>query len=351
MAKRKRKRMPKRAQTRRNRSRTVRKGEQRQATVTPENRQSSGISRTKRESEVQQPQYRWMAVEHRDADGNPTLPRDLIVSTYGRRYEAVPEGTEIKAHVLAGYKPRALMLVERKIYEIHRQSVQGWRRRGQIVVEMDGWREHEADWFNAMQGAELVVSDPALPRLHSEEARYTISASSFDRKIVKSVDESGSQTEVQMCEGTLDIVETWRSAWQRQRREVLSGGFKYFLLPTLSALIGGLIVWSIVRSPSSDGHDPANPESSAEDRVQESMSDSIGEPSDLATKHPSTKILPKPTETEKRDSTVSTLVGESTAERSMADSKQERKQGVGTNPSTPGLEEHTPENRGSLSRN
>ena len=109
-------------------------------------------------------------VEHRDADGNPTLPEELIAGTFLRRYEEVPEGTEIKVLVLAGYKPKALMMVERKIYRIHRLSVKGWRRKEQIAIEMDGWRQHEADWFNAMRGVQLEVSDPGLPGPHNEKA-------------------------------------------------------------------------------------------------------------------------------------------------------------------------------------
>ena len=106
----------------------------------------------------QEPQGEWVAVEHRDADGNPTLPRELIAGTYRRRFDDVPDGTEIRVHVLAGYKPTALMLVERKIYEIRRMPVRGWRRIGQIAVEMEGWREHEGAWFTAMRGVRLEIS-------------------------------------------------------------------------------------------------------------------------------------------------------------------------------------------------
>ena len=51
----------------------------------------------------QKPQGEWIPFEHRDADGNPTLPKHLIAGTYHRRYEEVPEGSEIKILVLAGY--------------------------------------------------------------------------------------------------------------------------------------------------------------------------------------------------------------------------------------------------------
>ena len=137
------------------------------------------------------------------------MPKELIAGTYIRRYEEMPEGTEIKVFVLAGYKPKALMMVERTIYEIHRLSLQGWRRNGQIAVEMDGWRQHEADWFKAMRGVRLEVSDPGLPGPHNEQAHYIVSESAFDRKIMASVGGRGSKTEIQMYEGTLDISETW----------------------------------------------------------------------------------------------------------------------------------------------
>ena len=182
-------------------------------------------------------------VEHRDSDGNPTLPTELIAGTYRRRFEEVPDGTEIRVHVMAGYKPKALMMVERKIYEIHRMSVRGWRRSGQLAVEMDGWRKHEADWFTAMRGARLEVSDPGPPGSHNEKSEYIIAKTSFRRKILKSVTQDGKHSELELYEGTLDISEFWTSAWRRQAAEVLNMGFKYLLLPLLAALAAGLAVW------------------------------------------------------------------------------------------------------------
>lgn len=167
----------------------------------------------------------------------------------------MPDGTGIRVHVLAGYKPKALMLVERKIYEIHRMSVRGWRRIGQIAVEMEGWREHERDWFKAMRGARLEISDPGLPGPHNEKTKYIVSETSFHRKIANAIAQDGQHSELKLYEGTLDISETWKSAWQRQATEVLNMGFKYLLLPLLAALAAGLAVWLIDRSPS-----PVRPE-------------------------------------------------------------------------------------------
>ena len=141
------------------------------------------------------------------------------------------------------------MLVERKIYEIHRMSVRGWRRNGQIAVEMEAWRGHEEDWFKAMRGARLRYLDPGLPGPHNEKGTYVDSETSFDRKIVKSIAQDGKDGELRLYEGTLDISETWKSAWQRQAAEVLNMGFKYLLLPLLAALAAGLAVWLIDRSP------------------------------------------------------------------------------------------------------
>ena len=118
------------------------------------------------------------------------------------------------------------MLVERKIYEIHRLSIQGWRRRGTITVEVDGWRHHEADWFNAMQGVRLEISDPtSLPGLRSEGSGYIVSESSFNPKVVVQFDRRGRKTEVKLHEGKLGITETWGSAWRRHKTEVLSVGW------------------------------------------------------------------------------------------------------------------------------
>ena len=130
---------------------------------------------------------------------------DVVASTYPRRYEDVPPGTELKVHVWKGYKPNALLLVERKIYAAHRLSVHGrWRRSGRITVEVQDWRHHEADWFAAMQGATLEISDPGRSDVRNEESEYVISKSSFDEKIVKLPDAQVNKAEVRMYVGTLD---------------------------------------------------------------------------------------------------------------------------------------------------
>ena len=190
------------------------------------------------------PQYAWVTVEHRDSDGDPTFPKDLIKSTYPRRYREVPPDTEVKVHVLAGYKPHPLMMVERKLYEVRRLSVQGWRRRGQIAVEMEESRQHEADWFKAMRGVMLQISDPGLPNTPNQETNYVVSDSSFERKIVYIEDEGGAKTKTPLHQGTLHITETWKSAWRRQQIGVLNLGMKLLLAPLLVALGAGLaLLW------------------------------------------------------------------------------------------------------------
>ena len=200
-------------------------------------------------AEAKQPEYAWVAVEHRDAEGNPTFPTELIAGTYLRRYNEVPEGSEISVHVLAGYKPNPLMMVERKIYEIFRMSVQGWRRSGQIRVEVGDWRGHEQNWFEAMDGAKLEISDPGLPGPHNEKSNYVVTNSSFERKIVKVLDDKGNNSEIRMFEGALDIKETWQSAWRRQRAEVLTRSFTFLFAPLLVALGAGLTLWWVEQRP------------------------------------------------------------------------------------------------------
>ena len=76
---------------------------------------------------------------------------------------------------------------------------------GRITVEVQDWRHHEADWFAAMQGATLEISDPGRSDVRNEESEYVISKSSFDEKIVKLPDAQVNKAEVRMYVGTLDI--------------------------------------------------------------------------------------------------------------------------------------------------
>ena len=212
-------------------------------------------SKANRGATTEKPQGAWVMMEHRDADGNPTLPKELVKSTYGRRYNQVSPGTEVDAHVLAGYKP-PLMMIERKIFEIHRLSViRGWRRSGQIAVEVEGWRGYEAEWFEAMRGAKVHILDPGLPGPHNDEADYVVSETSFDRKIVTQLDEQGGKSEVKLHHGTLDITETWKSAWLRQRAEILNLGFKLLLAPLFAAVGAGLALLWMDRLANPDGED------------------------------------------------------------------------------------------------
>ena len=209
---------------------------------------SSGTGQASPQSEPQQPQAEWVTVEHRDADGNPTLPKELIASTYRRRYSEVPPEAEITVRVLAGYKPKPVLMVD------------------------------EADWFNAMQGVRLVISDPGLPGPHNDDSDYVISESSFDRKIVTSPDGRGNMTEIRLHEGALDITETWRSAWRRQGAEVLSMGFKLLLLPLFAELGAGLTLFWVDRS-SWAGRDSDTRVVPAQ-HAYEPADDQRGEPSD-----------------------------------------------------------------------
>ena len=255
----------------------------------PEKGEPNRVGATKTGSDAQKPQYAWVPIEHRDADGNPTFPKDLIAGTYQRRFGEVPQDTEIKVHVLAGYKP-SLMMVERKIYEIRRLSVRGWRRSGQIAVEMEGWRNHEADWFNAMRGVRVNISDPGLPGPHNEESDYIISESSFGQKIVKLVDENGRNTEVRLYEGTLDITETWKSAWRRQAAEVLSMGLKLLIVPLSVALGAGLMLLWLGGLPGSGNQASPTPATPTEQGVPAPNGDAASEQSDQAVPHQSPDV-------------------------------------------------------------
>ena len=294
------------------------------------------------EGDAEKPQFEWVAVEHRDADGNRTFPQDLIAGTYLRRYEEVPDDTEIKVLVLVDYKPKALMLVERKIYEIHRLATHGWRQSGQIVVEMDGWRQHEAGWFEAMQGARLEIPDPNVPLSRQRQSDYIISGTAFQRKIVTLVGEDGGKTELKMYEGTLLFRETWTSAWRRQAAEVLNLGFKYFLLPGVSALVAGLAVWWIERPPEPVGQDTTGRAGAAEQRVKAGMDNSVPQPSDQAAGDLRPKGRSKEADTDGKNVTES-APSEDLATEVSESNRVEGQSQSDTNAVNPSIEGDTPE--------
>ena len=265
---------PKPKPKQRNHKRANKKYETRRETGTSNNPQSNTAEQSDTEKENQKPKGEWVKFEHRDADGNPTLPKKLIEGTSLRRFEDIPEGTEISALVLAGYKPKPLLMVERKIYEIHRLSTRGWRRSGQILIEVDGWRQHEGEWFNGMQGIRLEILDPGFTGPHNEKSHYVVSGSAFDKKIVHLHNRLGNETESKIYEGTLDITETWKSAWQRHAAEVLNLGFKYFLLPVICAVLSGLAVWWINSQPAVGTQNSVSEGSKINQNVEDTQNDS-----------------------------------------------------------------------------
>ena len=291
---------------------------------------------------AEQPKYEWVQMEHRDADGNRMFPRELIAGTWLRRFEEVPEGTELKVIVLMNYKPKLLMLVERKIYEIHRLSVHGWRQSGQIAVEMEACRQHERTWFNALRGAKLEIPTPDLPHSQRQQSDYIISATSFERKNVTLFGEDGGKTDHQLYEGTLDIKETWKSAWRRQAADVLNMGFKYFLLPAASALLAGLAVWWMVPPPDTGGHDPASRGSPAEQGVPTGMDDFAPKPSDQASNDPLTNRPAEEANTDGQGATGTTPSDGSATEVSEHH-EVEGQSHSDTNAVSPSVEGDTPE--------
>lgn len=182
-------------------------------------------------------------MEHRDTDGNLTFPKPLIQSTFPRRYSEVEGREKLEAILLTGYKPHALMLIERKIYEILRLSVDGWRRRGQIHIEVDGWRGHESEWFAAMNGVGIEIRNSNLPEQTRSE-NYRVVKTRFEKKSVSTHHKDGTVRKVSMYGATLDIVETWGSTWNRHAAEIINGVLKYVVFPFSVAFGAGVaILW------------------------------------------------------------------------------------------------------------
>lgn len=191
----------------------------------------------------QQPTGEWVTFEHRDSEGNPTFPLPLIRSTHARPYSEVEDNAEFRALILTTYKPSPLMLIERKIYQVQRLTLDGWRRRGQIHVELEGWRAHEREWFSAMLGIDVEIAN-STPGLPTKGDNYTVTNTSFEKKSVTIHLPDNAQQEMPMYGGTLDITETWHSAWRRHRAQVANMALRYVVLPFSVAFgAGAAILW------------------------------------------------------------------------------------------------------------
>ena len=205
----------------------------------------------------QQPKGEWVTLEHRDSEGNPTLPQHLISSTHARRYSEVEEDAEFRALILTAYKPSPLMLVERKIYQVQRLAVEGWRRRGQIHIELEGWRAHEKEWFAAMREIELEIVN-ATPGLPAKGDGYRVTSTSFAKKSVTIHGPDNAQPEMFMYGATLNITETWQSTWRRHRVQTVKRALLYVVLPLSVALAAGAAnQW--LSTPEDEDSQPSSP--------------------------------------------------------------------------------------------
>ena len=203
----------------------------------------------------QQPKVEWVTFEHRDSEGNLTFPQSLIRSTHARRYSEVEDNAEFSALILTTYKPNPLMLIERKIYEVQRLTLDGWRRRGQIHIELEGWRGHEQEWFSAMLGIDVEIANPT-PGLPAKGNGYRVTSTSFDKKSVTIHSPDNAHQEVSMYGGTLDITEIWQSAWQRHRAQIGNMALRYVVLPFSVAFgAGTAILW--LQTPKDEDPEPS----------------------------------------------------------------------------------------------
>ena len=101
----KRKRKPHRAQMRQNPKEMAPTSGPQQKARDPEKGEPNRVGATKTGSDAQKPQYAWVSLEYRDADGNPAFPKDLIAGTYQRRFGEVPQDTESRSMYLQDTSP------------------------------------------------------------------------------------------------------------------------------------------------------------------------------------------------------------------------------------------------------
>ena len=192
------------------------------------------------------PQGEWIRLEHRDAEGNPTLPKRLMASTHNRQH--VSTSKLLVGRVLADYRPPILMVQadpligdQAKIYEIDQITIEGWRRRGRIKIHIAAYRGHEEHWFSAMKNMRVNINQPEDRELGPDEYNYVAHNTEFAKTIYSVTDKEGNGKEEHLYVGTIGVTENWASVLRRNKMWVLKSGAQKFLIPVLIGLTVALV--------------------------------------------------------------------------------------------------------------
>ncbi len=183
----------------------------------------------------------WIAVEHKNTEGEPIIPEHLIRSTWMVKYKDREKNTAPGIIILQGYNPKPIVLVSNKIYQADKFGIAGWRRKADVRIEIEPQRPHEEEWFKEMDGMPVQVRNPGTPGTISDEYSMEVIETGFTRKINEVFDETGQNKKILSFEGKLILRETLRSVWRRERIEFFRKSTTFVVTAIVSAAITAIV--------------------------------------------------------------------------------------------------------------
>lgn len=178
----------------------------------------------------------WVIIEEYDSQGQPILSQDTIQLTKSVCYDK-DEHTDLDLYIQTGMSPEGALIGQYKIYEITKFSMQGWRLRANVFVDLDLERQYEERWFQAFLGSKVLVKDPGLPGQISDDYRMKVVATDFRKKAVSFTNSVGGKNERISLQAHLQLKETWRSTLLRRKSELI----RHVLLTTIGAFIAVML--------------------------------------------------------------------------------------------------------------
>ena len=123
-----------------------------------------------------------------------------------------------------GMHPQPIMTVNTKAYSVTLKEG-GWRRAVNVYVNV-GAREYEKEWFDAMAGQMVTISDETgYPDGASISEQLRVEQTAFNPVQTMVIADDGKQTSQLTYEGRLTLLETLPSFLFRQLQLVLENSF------------------------------------------------------------------------------------------------------------------------------
>ena len=213
--------------------------------VSPSERRATPSQRLRRRHERTPDPYApgsnpdWARLEVIDSEGRPAFfDQNVMVASSTVRYADRDRLLGMDIMIVRKIHPQPLMLINKKAYAVTLKEG-GWRRSVNVFVNV-GTREYERDWFNAMPGQIVTISDNfGYPDGAYLSETLRVERATFGKVQTTVIGNDRELTHKVAYEGRLRLRETWPSFLYRQWQRVLENSF---LIVATALVTGGVTI-------------------------------------------------------------------------------------------------------------